>query len=158
MKGSIDLATSPRGETTRDEIGAEDAHCRGATVHYGVSAPGTASLPGKEKDSSEWISGQVGGFDPGRQQRFDVAERLGSGQFGEHPTQVGVRLESVRLRTSEYSRALARAPATVSANSELRRPRQSGLRRPRQSGLRRPRQSGRMEFSTGLCRYRHNLV
>ena len=36
MKGSIDLATSPRGETTYGEIGAEDAHCRGANVHYGV--------------------------------------------------------------------------------------------------------------------------
>lgn len=41
---------------------------------------------------------QVGGGEPGWQQRFDVAERLGPGQFGEHPTQVGVGFESVGLR------------------------------------------------------------
>ena len=63
-----------------------------------VSAPGTASLTGEEVDFSERRSGQVGGGEPGRQQRFDVAQRLGAGQFCEHPTQVGVGFESVRLR------------------------------------------------------------
>ena len=64
-----------------------------------VSAPGTASLTGEEEDSSERSSVQVGGGEPGRQQRFDIAERLGPGQLGEHPAQVGVGLESVHVRT-----------------------------------------------------------
>ena len=41
---------------------------------------------------------------------------------------------------SEYSRALAWAPATVSQNNQLRR----------------PTQNGRIAFSARLCRYRHN--
>ena len=45
----------------------------------GVSAPGTASLTCEEEDSSERSSVQVGGGEPGRQQCFDVAERLGPG-------------------------------------------------------------------------------
>ena len=41
---------------------------------------------------------------------------------------------------SEYSRALALAPATVSVNNQLRR----------------PTQNGRIAFSIGSCRYRHD--
>ena len=72
---------------------AEAKICRSA-----VSAPGTALLTGEEEDFSERSSGQIGGGEPGRQQRFDVAERPDSGQLGECPTQVGVGLESVCLR------------------------------------------------------------
>ena len=43
-------------------------------------------------------SDQVGGGESGRQQRFDVAERLGPGQLDEHPAQVRVGFEAVRLR------------------------------------------------------------
>ena len=50
------------------------------------------------EDSSERSSDQVGGGEPGWQQRFNVGQRLRPGQLGEHPAQVGVGFESVRLR------------------------------------------------------------
>ena len=79
--------------------------------------PGNGVMTCEEEDSSERSSVQVGGGEPGRQQRFDVAERLGPGQIGEHPTQVRVGFESVRLRAlnERVQPGARRAPATESA-------------------------------------------
>ena len=74
-------------------------HFRGDIVLWAVSAPRTASLTRGEEAAPKGSSGQVGGVEPGRQQRFDVAERPGVGQLGEHVAQVGVGLGSVRLCT-----------------------------------------------------------
>ena len=68
-----------------------------------------APLTVRPYDGAAWSSGEVGRFQPGRLQRFDVTERLGAGQLGEHLTQVGVGFESVPLRTLNH-RVIARLP------------------------------------------------
>ena len=51
-----------------------------------------------DEEALERVSSQGGGVEPGRQQGFDLGERLCLGQFGEHVAQVGVGFECVGRR------------------------------------------------------------
>ena len=87
----------------------EDREVEGEPV---ISVPGTALLTCVEGGVLEGVSSEGGGVEPGRQQSFDVGERLGLGQFGEHVAQVGVGLECVgpplsRGRVSSQKRVSA---------------------------------------------------